>query len=189
LIQKEGVNVVDITLTASPALAANVSIGENHIALRDDLALVSIATPLGGEAQLAKALKDGWSLDMPDAQHLSVQDEIQAIQTAPDQMLLVFAHPTPDANAVVQARLNGAGYTTDQTDTYVVLEVSGPDTRSALERICPIDLHHGSSGHDDCSHWPRSVPDDVSAIFGAILPTRDRNLVQGGNLTRVLGQL
>jgi len=134
--------VVDITLTASSALTANVTIGENHIILRDDLALVSIATPLGGEAQLAKALKKGWGLDMPEARHLSVQDEIQAIQTAPDQMLLVFVHPTPDANAVVQARLNGAGYTTDQTDTYVVLGVSGPDTRSALERICPIDLHH-----------------------------------------------
>ena len=133
--------MADITLTASPALGVMPFVGDNRIALRDDLALVSIATPLGGEAHLAKALKKGWSLDMPNARQSSDHDDTRAIQTAPDQMLLVFGYSSPDANAVVQSQLNGAGYTTDQTDTYVVLEVSGPDTRTALERICPIDLH------------------------------------------------
>ena len=34
----------------------------------------------------------------------------------------------------------GAGYTTDHTDSWVVLEVSGKATLSALERLCPLNL-------------------------------------------------
>ena len=54
--------------------------------------------------------------------------------------MLAFPHATPDANASVQAKLNGTGYTTDQTDNWVILEVSGKATLSALERLCPLNL-------------------------------------------------
>ena len=133
--------MVEFTLVAAPILGgADIAIGENRILERDDLALVSVATPLGGEAALAKALKKAWSLDMPSPRVATQAGDIRALSTAPDQILLIFPHATPDANAHVQSALNGAGYSTDQTDAWIVLELSGPDTLAALERLCPLDL-------------------------------------------------
>ena len=137
----ECANVDEINLEAAPVLGgASLELSGNRIVERDDLAIVSIATPLGGEDALAEALRNGWSLDVPEPTRSSLNGEVRAIWTAPDQMMLIFPHATPDAEAVVQERLGGTGYTTDQTDGWIVLEVAGPDTLSALERICPLDL-------------------------------------------------
>ena len=139
--------MADITLTAAPLLGnADIQIGENRIVERDDLALVSIATPLGGDEALTKALKKGWSLDMPSPTTTTTSGDTRAIRTSPDQMLLVFPHATPDADAHVQGKLSGAGYTTDQTDSWVILELSGPDTMAAMERLCPLDLASFETG-------------------------------------------
>ena len=144
------------TLTAAPILGGiDQTIGQNRITERDDLALVSIATPQGGEAALTKALKNGWGLALPDPTRSSDSGKVRAVRAAPDQILLVFPHATPDANTVVQAKLNGTGYTTDQTDVWVVLEISGPDTRAALERLCPLDFSRfpdGGSGRTVMEH-------------------------------------
>lgn len=135
--------MADFTLEAKAILGnVDLAIGDNRIIERDDLALVSIATPLGGDDALATALQSGWSLTVPDPTMTATAGDVRAIRTAPDQMMLIFPHDGPTANTAVQAKLNGTGYTTDQTDNWVVLEVSGPDTLVALERLCPIDLHH-----------------------------------------------
>jgi sarcosine oxidase subunit gamma len=137
----ECANVDKISLEAAPLLGgASLELSGNRIVERDDLAIVSIATPLGGEEALAEALRNGWSLDVPKPTRSSLSGKVRAVQTATDQMMLIFPHATPDAEAVVQERLGGTGYTTDQTDGWIVLEVAGPDTLSALERICPLDL-------------------------------------------------
>ena len=122
---------------------ADISVGSNRILERADLAIVSVAVPNGEEASLTRALKDSWALSLPDARQTSVSGDTRAIRTASDQLFLVFSHDTPDAEPFVQSRLNGAGYTTDQTDVWVALSVSGPDTLAALERICPLDLDLG----------------------------------------------
>ena len=128
------------SLDAAPVLgAADLTLGENRIVERSDLALVSIATPLGGTDALATALKTGWGLSLPDATLSSVSADARALRTAPDQMLLIFPHGAPDADAMVKEKLGTAGYTTDQTDVWAVLELSGPATLAALERLCPLD--------------------------------------------------
>lgn len=133
--------MADITLTAAPLLGnADIRNGANRIQERDDLAIVSIATPLGGEDALAKALKKHWSLYVPEPTRSTSSGDTRAIRSGQDQMLLVFPHVTPDAEPHVQSKLGGTGYTTDQTDSWVVLEISGPDTLAAMERLCPLDL-------------------------------------------------
>lgn len=150
--------MADITLEAAPILGGvDIELGTNRIRERDDLALVSVATPLGGEKALAAALKKGLGLVMPEPRLSSASGDTRAIRTSQDQIILIFPHATPDANAVVQAKLGGAGYTTDQTDVWVVLEVSGPDTMAALERLCLLDLHpdtfpEGASGRTVMEH-------------------------------------
>ena len=148
--------MADITLEAAPVLGgADIDIAGNRIRERHDLALVSIATPLGGDEALASAVKSGWSLDMPAPTKSTASGDTRAIRTTQDQIMLVFPHATPDANTAVQGKLDGKGYTTDQTDAWVVLEISGPDTMAAMERLCPLDLasfETGTSGRTVMEH-------------------------------------
>lgn len=146
----------EIALEAAPVLGgARLELSGNRIVERDDLAIVSVATPLGGEDALAEALRNGWSLDVPEPTRSSLSGAVRAVRTAPDQMMLIFPHAKPDAEAVVQERLGGTGYTTDQTDGWIVLEVAGPDTLAAMERICPLDLRSlevGGTGRTVMEH-------------------------------------
>jgi len=137
--------VAKIKLVAEPALGAlDVAIGKNRIRERDDLAMVSVATPLGHGAAVAKALKAAFKLDVPKPTQSAGDNKMRAVSLTADQVMLIFAHATPDANSHVQSKLGGVGYTTDQTDAWVAIEVSGPDVHAALERICPVDLHPGA---------------------------------------------
>ncbi len=128
------------SLSAAPLLGGvDLRIGDNQIKERDDLAIVSVATPIDGEEALAQALQDGWNLPVPTPTIASQNNDTFAVRTAPDQLFLVFPHSQPGAEPVVASQLSGAGYTSDQTDVWVVLDISGPDTIAALERICPLD--------------------------------------------------
>ena len=53
----------------------------------------------------------------------------------------VLEHEGDDAVAVVIEKLGTAGYYTDQSDSWVMLQIAGPGSRAALERICMLDLH------------------------------------------------
>ncbi len=115
-------------------------IGRARLRERDELSLVSLAIPLGGEAELGDALKQAYGLDMPDPRRGRCKGDIWALRTGHDQMLLIFPHPTPDAGVHVNARLSTRAYVTDQTDGWVKLLLSGAAGLDALERLCPLDL-------------------------------------------------
>lgn len=121
-------------LKATPVLGGlDLDIGGNRIVERADLALVSIAVPLGGDARFEL-------FKMPPPGRSVVQGDMRTVWMAPNQVMLIFPWATPDAEVHVQGKLKGVGYTTDQTGGWMVLEVSGPDTLGALERICPVNL-------------------------------------------------
>lgn len=161
--------MADFTLTPTALLGADVTIGANRITERADLALVSVAAPLGGDAALAGALSSGWGLEMPTPTRASLSGEMRAVQLTADQLLLVFPHSAPDAEPTVQAKLQGAGYTTDQTDAWLRVEISGPDTRAALERICPIDLGAQAFAPGAAA---RTVMEHMGTVIVALEPDR-----------------
>lgn len=132
--------MAEFQLIAEPITDADLSIGMNRIVERDDMALVSVAAPSGDMDALGKKLKTVFKLDLPEPTQSSTAGDMRAVRTAADQLMLVFPHSTPDAEPFVQGKLKGAGYTTDQTDVWVVFEVAGPNCLGALERLCPIDL-------------------------------------------------
>jgi len=139
----------DFTLEATPLLGGlNKDIAGNKLKERDDVAIVSIAVPQGGDDALTEALRANWGLEFPEATLSTIMGETRAIRTSPDQILLVFPHEQPNANAVIRETLNGAGYTTDQTDNWVVLEISGPDVSAAMERLSPVDLSPETFGYN-----------------------------------------
>lgn len=131
-------------LTAQPPLA-DYARRFGDIALRApaDLALVSIALPLDGEDAAHAAIKAAYGCDLPEVGKACVTSKGAAhlLRMGPDQALVLFEHTEPDAESRVAAALEGAAYTTDQTDVWVALEIEGARARAALERICPVDLH------------------------------------------------
>ncbi|MGB3315649.1 MAG: sarcosine oxidase subunit gamma [Albidovulum sp.] len=141
----------DFQLTAEPPLAGlDHDYGPVRLAAPAGLAIVSLALPRGGEDAAEKAIKTAYGTALPvPGRYVTAKDgAARLVRSSPDQGLIIFPHPTPDAERVVAAKLKGKVYTTDQTDAWVAVEVSGPATRQVLERICPLDLSTGSFGPD-----------------------------------------
>jgi len=139
--------VSDLTLTAKPALGGyRQDFGGITLSEHPDIAIVSIATPLGGETALAQATAGGFGASPPPVggTTLSSDGRIRLLGMAPGQLFAVFEHDGANARAIIDGKLGGAAYTTDQTDVWVALRIEGQRTRAALERICPLDLHPGA---------------------------------------------
>jgi len=133
--------VADLTLTAAPVLGGyEKSFGDTVLTERTGLALVSLAIPLDGAEAAGAAIAAAFGLDLPEPGRFTRSDSHILVFLGPDQAMLAFDHPTPDAEPVVRGALAGAVYTTDQTDSWVALSLRGPQARAALERFCPIDV-------------------------------------------------
>jgi len=138
----EGYSVAELHLTAAPTLGGYAK-DFDGVTLREvtDMAIVSLAIPLGGEAKAEAALKSAFGVELP-AVGASVigTDNARLVRLGVDQAFVLFPCDTPDAEPQIARRLRGAVYTTDQTDVWVAMEVSGALARTVLERVCPLDL-------------------------------------------------
>jgi len=135
--------VPEYSLTpAAPLAGTDITIADTRLVAPVDLAIVSVALPLGAEKAAQKAIKTAYGVALPEVGKSSLaKDGARIVRLGSDLAFVIFTHPTPDAEPAVAARLKGAAYTTDQTDVWTALDLSGPNARAALERICPIDLH------------------------------------------------
>lgn len=135
----------EFSLISAPPLAGyDETVGDIRLRAPEGGAIVSIALPLGGEAAAEKAVKAAYGVALPDVGQSVVAKGARVVRLGVDQAFVIFDHTDPNAEAVVAGKLNGAAYTTDQTDVWVALEISGARCRDALERICPLDLHPGA---------------------------------------------
>ena len=118
-----------------------------------DLAIVSMATPQGDEAKCADAVQSAWSCQLPAVGRYvtSADGKLRLVGTAPDQLFALFEHQKPDALRVVDKAVKNAFWTTDQSDVWCALAISGKDAPEALARICPLDLHPDVFGQDAAS--------------------------------------
>lgn len=135
--------MANLTLTAEPPLQGyDERFGDTRLHAPNDLAIVSIALPLGAEEGALKSIKSGLGAILPEPGASALtEDDKRLVRLGVDQAFVIFTHATPDAEKHVQDLLKGAAYTTDQTDVWAGLILDGPAARTSLERICPIDLH------------------------------------------------
>lgn len=134
----------ELQLKAEPRLGGyQASLGGTELAEVTDLAIVSIAIPLDGEAAFEAALAKAYGADRPAPGRsvLSSDGRTRFLWTAPDQLFALFEDQGPKAADQVRTRLGGKAYVTLQSDNWVALRLAGGRAREALERICPIDLH------------------------------------------------
>jgi heterotetrameric sarcosine oxidase gamma subunit len=140
LTQKENVCVDDVALKAEPFLGGyRENFGTVELVEIVDLSIVSLAIPLDGLAIFTKAIKAILGLAIPKPGTTQSADAgIHLLRTSPDQLLLLL-HDTIAPSDVVSG-IGTSGYCTDQSDNWVTLRLKGPMARTALERICPIDI-------------------------------------------------
>jgi heterotetrameric sarcosine oxidase gamma subunit len=105
---------------------------------RNGLGMMSIATPRGGAAALAQALREHAGLVLPEPGCWVGDDALALLWCAPGQFLAV-------GDAVVVQRLadalRGAALLIDLTGARAVVRLSGPSVRDVLARVVPLDLH------------------------------------------------
>jgi methylglutamate dehydrogenase subunit D len=105
---------------------------------RNGLGMMSIATPRGGAAALARALREHAGLVSPEPGCWVGDDVLALLWGAPGQFLAV-------GDAVMVQRLadalRGAALLIDLTGARAVVRLSGPAVRDVLARVVPLDLH------------------------------------------------
>jgi heterotetrameric sarcosine oxidase gamma subunit len=142
----EGGNVAEYRLTSEEFLDGyQAQFGPISLREISDICMVSMAVPLAEEQAVQKALKAAFGIDMPDigqSQGAAALDS-RVLRMGLDHMFVLFARAqnTERPEQQIKTLMKSAVYTTDQSHNWVGLEISGPGCRSALERICPIDLH------------------------------------------------
>ena len=137
--------MADFTLTAEPFLGRF----EQHyddVKLREiyDVAVVSAAIPLRKLTAAKKAVRVAFGVDLPEVglSALSQDSAMRILRLGTDQAFVVFPRAQQDTGAEphIADLLGDVFYTTDQSDVWVTLEMSGAGARRALERICPLNI-------------------------------------------------
>jgi len=119
------------------------------IAEQTKLGIVSVSCPNGGDAALAASVKKAFDCSLPRVSGVEVSERgpysgnLRWLGLQPQQWFVLFEQNADQGAplAIIKDKLGGTAYCTDQSDSWVSLEVSGPLAISALERICPVDLH------------------------------------------------
>ena len=114
--------------------------------------IFSLAVPLGGMDALNGKLDSLWGLSFPqtgrcirasDKKLAEVTATLALLGLQQDQCFLISQ--TDDISSCeyfehLREALGNVAYLTNQSDSWAVLDVDGPSTLRALERICPLDV-------------------------------------------------
>jgi len=116
--------------------------GETVLEEVTGMGLVSIATPRGGNDALQGAVQSAYGCALPTvgSSTLGQDGAMRFLGLQPDQVFALFAYDGDTAVGEVEKVLGENGYYTDQSDSWVILRLSGGAAVSALARICPLDL-------------------------------------------------
>jgi sarcosine oxidase subunit gamma len=125
--------------TTSPLNGYDQPIGDMRLREIHNLDLTALAVPHKGASKLKTAIKAGFDLSMPTPVKSTADAKTRLLMTQPDQVFAMTPR-TKNTETTVRKAIGDTAYITDQTDAWVVLELSGPSSRAALERICQVDL-------------------------------------------------
>jgi len=130
-----------VKLSATDSLGGyNKEIGTMRLREISNYSLISLAIPQDKETLFKKKIKDTFGLNMPSPIETISNKETRLLFTQPDQ-IFALTENSIDPEKDMAEKFESSAYITDQTDAWVVLELSGASSREALERICQIDLN------------------------------------------------
>ncbi|GAA0395543.1 hypothetical protein GCM10009133_00810 [Cocleimonas flava] len=112
--------------------------------------LVSMAMPDDQKDALAKNIKAAYDVNLPEIGKFtaSTVDNTRILRLQQEQCFVLFENKAANeandtsSNAVphIREKTKDAAYLSDQSDSWVMLKLSGKNVKTALERVCPIDL-------------------------------------------------
>ena len=138
MIQKEGYNVAKLSATSSLD-GYDKEIGTIRLREISNQSLIAMAIPLGEETKFKNSIKNIFGLKMSSPNKSVKNKDTRIFSTQPDQ-IFVLTKRTDDPEKSIAIEIGKSAYITDQTDAWVILEISGSSSREALERICQLDL-------------------------------------------------
>jgi sarcosine oxidase subunit gamma len=103
---------------------------------RDDLGMTKILARRGQAAVLAQQIQAHFGIALPNAPRRVTSGDVAVLGLGPAVWLAVH-----EFGLALKPVVGNSASITDQGDAYVVLRLTGPDVREALERLIPIDLH------------------------------------------------
>ena len=143
MILKDGVYVSDYELLPeSPVCGVEIELDGFNITEVTDKSLVMVALPRDKYSDIESSIDKSCGLKLPEMEHSteSKDSSITLWRLQKNQVLAYFTYEGHDAESRLSSQLNAPAYYTDQSDTWVMIRVSGNRSRDVLERICPIDL-------------------------------------------------
>ena len=129
--------MANLTIEATPALNGySRQFIDTSLTEVTNLAIYSIALAVQPDAALA-SIKNTLGAAWPATGQCSISGDgkFRLLGLAADQVFTIFTDNT------VMPALDETAYITNQTDSWVTLHLEGALARTALERVCPIDLH------------------------------------------------
>jgi len=134
--------VANFSLTARAALDG-ASYDYEGLSIRElvDIKLLSVAATVDQQATASNALQSHCGLAWPEVTQSTTSDSTHCLGLQPEQVMLLSQHNDTD-HANLANNLGNETAVTDQSDSWVAVELTGDRTLEVLERICPIDLHN-----------------------------------------------
>ena len=107
-----------------------------------ELAAVAVSVPKDGAVALNQKLKAAYGRNVPAAGESFIgKGNTRVMSFAKDQFMILFDHAAHSGIPFIEKKLGSTGYYVEQTNNWVFLELSGPQARAALERVCPVNTH------------------------------------------------
>ena len=134
----------DLMLTSqSPLSKLELDFVEVAVVEQVSRAILSIATPYGGGEKLSKAVASSLKTKIPAIGKTTASnvDNALLLGMQQDQIFLLFDYSGNYGVDYLPQEIRDAGYLTDQSDSWVMISISGPKARTTLQQTCSVDLH------------------------------------------------
>jgi sarcosine oxidase, subunit gamma len=128
------------------AAPTKVEIGHYRIVERFDVALASLATRKGREAEVTSAAKAA-RMPLPEAGNWAAGDPFSTFWVAPQMWFVEAPFVThEDIVTALKPVFGEAASVTEQTDAWVRFDLSAPDLAPLMERLCNVDFPQAPAG-------------------------------------------
>ena len=124
----------------TPLDGRSVTIGQTALWVMADRPLYSLSVPLGGDSDFEAALASNYGLSRPKAGQFVEAGGYRLCGLAQDQFFMMALEPQTPEESALKSKMGDAAYVTDQSDSWVTLQLNGELAFSAMERICPINM-------------------------------------------------
>ncbi len=134
----------DLNLTAATSWPeVDIKLPDLSVNTLSGKALVSIANAEAEKDSLQKAMSDHYQCQYPEVGTSTFSSDEKGLFMALqlDQLFHLFDYEGDHAVETVRQKLGPNAYYTDQSDGWMMLHLSGLESRNVLARICQLDLH------------------------------------------------